>query len=277
MKTTLLLLALIVTPLKAMAHELELAEKKILFLQDENSSLHNKLTEKESALAETLRVAHDQQHYQQIREHELIASLLLSPEPHHSQGGSRHPASAMTENLANQLNQLIYDHQLKAQSNEGQIILTLNEDFIFTSDEVELNELNRIKLHSLFMLYATMIFENEELKDSLVGVEFIGHASPWFNGQFVHPLDASEQAYQHNLKVSLERARSLARFIYSDSFGDFPFKNALRQMTRVSGLGFTDPLQARSPASETKTCGGFDCQASRRVEIIFYFDSTQEQ
>lgn len=254
------------------------AEKKIAFLMDENSTLANRLAHAESELHQTIRMAQDQKHHYARREHTLISQALDASSPTLlAQSGSRSPASAaVAYDVAHRLNEALSNFDLEAIQSEGKVIISLSEELFFETDQTELTDLNKATLLSLFTLYAESIFQDEKLKDQLVGIEFVGHASPWFQSAFVHPLDASDEAYHYNLMISLERARSLAQFIFSGDFGDFPYKNAMRQMTRVLGAGMSEPVPLRGPASSNKTCGGFDCQASRRVEIIFSFEQDQD-
>lgn len=250
------------------------AEQKIAYLVKENGELITILAQKNTEIEELDRLAKGQQDY--FRQQEFLFEAQLTEA---TQGNSfnssklgRFPASVDTEKIVKKLNEILNspDHKFESKA-PGQVSISLNEEFYFENGQGHLTDFNKAKLHSLFRLYTEVIFDDEDLKGNLVAVEFVGHASPWYKSQLAEPKSANDEAYQHNLKLSLERARQLAEFIFGDDFGEFPHKSLLRQKTSIIGKSFSEPMPARIPAQESSPCGKYDCQGSRRVEVFFYF------
>ena len=250
------------------------AEQKIDYLIRENGELITTLAQKNSEIEELDRLAQGQEDFFRQQELYLESKLVEATQnkPFKSQNFGRFPASVDTDKIVAKLNKILNDPAQKFESKApGQVSISLNEEFYFENEQGHLTDFNKAKLHSLFKLYTEVIFEEEDLRDKLISVEFVGHASPWYQSKLTDPKHASDEAYQHNLKLSLERARQLAEFIFGDHFGEFPHKHYLRQRTSVIGKSFSEPMPARVPAQASSPCGQYDCQGSRRVEVFFYF------
>jgi len=67
--------------------------------------------------------------------------------------------------------------------------------------------------------------------------------------------------YQYNLELSLRRANSVAADIFTDEFGDFPFKGVLQQLLSANGRSFVEP-RASNETPEGRA-------QNRRVEFKF--------
>lgn len=249
---------------------LALAEKQIQFLKTENHTLHHKLASKESTIHELKRVSLEQQKQLELTQHQLLATVPKS--------AGRMPASQASAPWVHALKDKLIDESFEATLRpDGSISVTLTEDFVFNFGQTQLDPQHQARLHHFFKTYASTLFSDQDLKDKILAIEFIGHASPWYQSSFVDPYSADSEAYTTNLQVSLERAQELANYIFSEQFGDFPYKQEIRGITKVSGKSFSDPIPLRSPASNLNSCGGYDCKASRRVEIVFSFEPWSEE
>ncbi len=250
------------------------AEQKIDYLIKENGELITTLAQKNTEIEELDRLAKGQEDFFRQQEFYFEAKLAEANQnrPFKPQGLGRYPASVDTEKIVAKLNKILNDPDQKFESKiPGQVSISLNEEFYFENEQGHLTDFNKARLHSLFRLYTEVILDDEDLRDKLISVEFVGHASPWYQSKLADPKSANDEAYQHNLKLSLERARQLAEFIFGESFGEFPHKQFLRQRTSVIGKSFSEPMPARIPAQASSACGQYDCQGSRRVEVFFYF------
>ena len=91
----------------------------------------------------------------------------------------------------------------------------------------------------------------------------------------MEPNKENSKAYSYNMRLSAQRASSIANYIFSKSIGAYPFKNELQTFTKSIGQGYikpvmTQPKIGRGLASVTQgTCGPYDCYASQRVELSF--------
>jgi len=148
--------------------------------------------------------------------------------------------------------------------------LILDENFFFNSGQYEMTETTRTKLQSIIGAYSKEIFSKDELKDRLERIHIIGHSSPIYKGKYVDPIDADPKAFQDNMDISIQRAKSVARAITDNNF-ELPHRNEIRSKLVISGKSFSEPrMKPRGPASiQARECGIYDCESSQRVEIIF--------
>ncbi|PIK16659.1 OmpA family protein [Halobacteriovorax sp. JY17] len=148
--------------------------------------------------------------------------------------------------------------------------IILDESFFFKTGESELSEESKMKLQTIMSAYSEQIFTKDKLRERLENIHIIGHSSPLFEGKYVDPTLASKRAYQFNMEISLQRAKSIVA-IMIDENTNLPHKNEIRSKLIISGKSFSEPRPLpRGPASLSQMkCGDFDCPSSQRVEIIF--------
>ncbi|WP_372655455.1 hypothetical protein [Halobacteriovorax sp.] len=183
-----------------------------------------------------------------------------------------------TSNASRMPASVIESKETISKSNLGYLIeidpshlkLILDEKFFFTSGQTNLDQNSRIKLQSIMSAYSKEIFTNEELRDRVQNIHVIGHSSPRYKGQPLKPIEATKEAYQANMEVSLHRAKSIVKAIISENL-ELPYKNEIRSKLVVSGKSFSEPIPlGRNLASnQDGRCGDYDCEASQRVEVIF--------
>ena len=152
--------------------------------------------------------------------------------------------------------------------------LVLDETIFYERGTTSIDEYSTEKMKKVLSIYSKEIFSNEKLKDRLLKIQIIGHSSPIYKGKFVDPINANKEAYDIDMQVSLSRANSLVKKMFSNQFGEFPHKHEMRSKLVVSGKSFSEPLmKQRGPASQSEvSCGEYDCDNSQRVEIIFEFE-----
>jgi chemotaxis protein MotB len=68
-------------------------------------------------------------------------------------------------------------------------------------------------------------------------------------------------SYEYNLELSLNRAKSVANYIFSERIGDFPHKKELHKLLSVSGRSFVEPRYSNDTRDGR--------QKNRRVEFKF--------
>jgi flagellar motor protein MotB len=127
-----------------------------------------------------------------------------------------------------------------------------------------------ILLEKVIPLYVDTLFKEKDIADKINTINIVGHASPSWRQQFINPYDVNmRRAYNYNLDLSSDRARSIVKYIFSKKFGHFKYKSTLRNKVQAIGKSFSQPVK-RSPASKKRDlCGHYDCKLSRRVEISF--------
>lgn len=159
--------------------------------------------------------------------------------------------------------------------NMGNVAIKIKESFYFAKDSSVLTEMSKDRLHTLMEIYSQEIFGDEELREQVESIEFVGHSSPWFQGEVISPTLKYPEAYQYNMKLSIDRAREVVSYVFDGDFIDFPYKEDFRSKVKVSGMGHASPLVLRMPASEAKAngCAPYDCERSRRLDIIVHFKS----
>jgi chemotaxis protein MotB len=195
----------------------------------------------------------------------------------------RFPASANFAGLSNgelkaelskQIAKKIKDAKIGflTEFNENNISITLDEKFFFNRGSSDMNDMGKEKLKTLIKIYSEQLFQHEKIRERISSVSFVGHASPRYKAEAIDPMTASEDAFKFNMKLSTQRAQSVANMIFSPDFGNFEYKETLRNKAVVSGKGFSTPIpkNSRELASvDDKNCGLYDCRKSRRVEIVF--------
>lgn len=157
--------------------------------------------------------------------------------------------------------------------NMGNVSIKVKESFYFSKDSSVLTEMSKDRLHTLMEIYSQEIFGDSELREQVESIEFVGHSSPWFQGEVIPPTLKYPEAYKYNMMLSIERAREVVGYVFDGDFIDFPYKEDFRSKVKVSGMGHANPLMLRMPASKAPSagCGAYDCERSRRLDIIVHF------
>jgi outer membrane protein OmpA-like peptidoglycan-associated protein len=152
----------------------------------------------------------------------------------------------------------------------GNIVFLMDENFRFEKNSAYLNKAARNTLNKIIPIYSKVLFGNKGIKDKIAGFNIVGHASPSHGGKYVEPTSDNVAAYSYNMKLSAERAASVANYIFSQEIGNYQHKVELKEFTSSIGQGFTKPIKTKGRALASQSaCGPYDCHASQRVEISF--------
>ena len=98
--------------------------------------------------------------------------------------------------------------------------------------------------------YAEILLEKEEIRNQIGQIAIEGHTD--------HRL-----GYLYNMDLSLNRANSVARYIFSERFRDFDNKEIFRKKLSVNGRSYMEPI------TTNETEEGW--AQNRRVEFKFSF------
>jgi len=106
--------------------------------------------------------------------------------------------------------------------------IRIKETILFEFGKAEIKE-SGCKFLKLFIpKYAYILLRNPEIVEHLSQVIIEGHTD-------------NSGTYQYNLKLSLDRANSVASYIFSSEFEDFPQKQKLQSFLTANGRSFVDP------------------------------------
>jgi chromosome segregation ATPase len=159
----------------------------------------------------------------------------------------------------------------------GNVILRMDKNFLFKKNSAVLSNGAKRTLQKVIPLYVEELFADKEITGKINTVNIIGHASPSHRQRFVDPFDPkNRRAYNYNLDLSSDRARSIVKYIFSRSFGNFNHKGIFREKVQAIGKSFSEPVKRRPASAPTKKCGIYDCKLSRRVEISFTLKDNKE-
>lgn len=124
---------------------------------------------------------------------------------------------------------------------------------LFELNSYELSPKGKIYLNKLIPIYVENIFENEELESNITNIVVQGHTD---SQQYAHLATENEQ-YVKNMTLSLQRANSVAEYIFKTNFNS-TYDAKLRKMLVVEGRSYSDPIMENGVENFDK---------SRRVEL----------
>ncbi len=178
---------------------------------------------------------------------------------------------AIARNLSNNLRDKGIDVNIDPTS--GKITLRMDDTFYFSNNSFEIADAAKAKIKSLIPVYANSLFKDPKIRKRISAVTVTGFASPYYQGAYVDPDVDNPDAFNHNLELSLNRAREIAEYTLGLAIGEYEFKPILRKLLKVSGKSYLDSIPlSKEERSSPKTkflCGNYDCVKSRRVEINF--------
>ena len=133
--------------------------------------------------------------------------------------------------------------------------ITLEADVLFDSGEYTLKDAGKQTIDSFLPVYLDVLF-SEEYEPYLSQIIIEGHTD-------------TRGDYMTNLRLSQERAGSVAEYVLSDSYTVITAaqREKLRKYTTANGRSFSDPVYAAD--------GSVDLDKSRRV--VFKFQLIDEQ
>ncbi len=291
--------------LEARIHELQMSkskmEKSVADLQQQvknqqtgQSQLMSQLTQSEAS-QKAMREAYDKlnktldgkmaeiNHLKSLNDKSMAQTGSLEDQLRNTQDKMRNLGKALQEmkgklrsTVADSLKRKFTQQQMNVlvDSETGNITLLMNDNFLFKRNSHELSEKAQQTLSKIAPIYAEVIFGDEQISSKIENIEIIGHASPSFKKSYVDPQSESPEAYGHNMRLSAQRAASIANFMMGRNIGNYHFKNKMRESLFAVGRSYISPIEkaktvGRDLASVDDTCGPYDCSLSQRVEISF--------
>lgn len=168
--------------------------------------------------------------------------------------------------------------QVTVDGKTGNLILVMGSNFTFKKNSHDLSEKAQETLKKIAPLYAEVIFGDKGISSRVEAIHITGHASPSFKKTYVDPKSDHAEAYAHNMRLSAQRAASVANYMMGKPIGSYSYKGELREHIHAIGRGYIAPVEkviegattGRSLASVSASdCGPYDCALSQRVEIGF--------
>lgn len=124
---------------------------------------------------------------------------------------------------------------------------------LFDLNSYELSANGKLYLNKLIPIYVENIFENAELESNITNIVVQGHT----DSQQYANLSTENEQYVKNMTLSLQRANSVAEYIFKTNFNPI-YDEKLRKMLVVEGRSYSDPVLVD---------GVEDFDKSRRVEL----------
>lgn len=147
--------------------------------------------------------------------------------------------------IANLLEQLAaYDVEIDPQTGT----IRIKEGILFDYDDAKLKPAGKAFLRRFIPRYAAILFSDPAVRDQIAQVIVEGHTD-------------NRGSYSYNLELSLQRARSVAAYLFAPEFGTFPHQRELQRLLSANGRSFMEPRASNATAAGRAQ--------NRRVEIKF--------
>jgi len=152
----------------------------------------------------------------------------------------------------------ISDDVVKVDSETGNV--AIDDKILFAEGESELTPKGKNFLDKFIPVYSKVIFSEQKFEEKIVRVVIVGHTSS----------KGSERA---NRNLSLERAQSVANYIFSDQL-DFQNEEQFQEKILISGRGEIDANQKIDDPKDRKVTFRFQL---RRPDFGESVDKQREQ
>ncbi len=269
-------------------------ESKELQQNQSNQSLIGKLTQSEaernemSSSMERLNKSLDNKlaeinHLKNLHQKAVGQADAMGNQLKDAQEKMRNVGKALTEmkgklrsSVADSLRRKFGSQNLNVQvdSDSGNVTLLMDNNLLFKKNSFDLSDQAQQNLSKIAPIYAEVIFGDPQVSSKIEAIEITGHASPSYKKNYVDPRGENPEAYGHNMRLSAQRAASIANFMMGQKIGNYPNKNNMRESLFAIGRSYISPIEkpntsGRSLASVDGNCGPYDCGLSQRVEIGF--------
>lgn len=195
---------------------------------------------------------------------------------------------SVKNDVANRLIGKFKENNLNSQVNRetGEVILLSGEGFNFEKGSARLSKEAKALLKKIIPVYAAVLFADDKVLSQLDSINMEGHSSPSLGGKYVAPEDTNAKAYGLNMRLSAQRAASVAEFLMGEEIGDYPHKAIMKKHLQAVGMGYMRPIvksasivraPASQPAAAAQDCGPYDCGRSQRVQINFLLKDNIEE
>ena len=148
--------------------------------------------------------------------------------------------------------------QLKNESIDAQVDpmtgdIKISDLHLFETGSYNLSPKGKAFLDKLIPIYINTIFSKKELIDEIENIIIQGHTdSQMFSG-----ARTPEEQYMKNMTLSLQRANSVAEYIFQTSYNK-QYSDKLKKILVVEGKSYSEPILVN---------GKEDYNKSRRVEM----------
>ena len=153
----------------------------------------------------------------------------------------------MRTDIIGQLQSRFNNSNMKVDAQNGSI--SFSSDVLFKYGSADLTDASKATLTEIIPMYLDVLLQ-DQFRDYIAEIIIEGHTD-------------TSGSYQHNMDLSSERARSVARYILDPANGLSEAKvQQLQSMLTINGRSYSSPIYMAGS-------GEIDMAASRRVEIKF--------
>ena len=127
-------------------------------------------------------------------------------------------------------------------------VIRIKEGVLFDFNRYDLKPQGKEFLRRFIPKYAEILLSDKAVYSQIAQIIIEGHTD-------------NVGDYEYNLNLSLQRAQSVAAYLFAKDFGSFPFYQELRKLLSVNGRSFVEP-RAENDTQEGRAL-------NRRVEFKF--------
>lgn len=157
------------------------------------------------------------------------------------------PFERQKQTQKNLIDELMKKFKDRAEVDPQTGAIRIKDSVFFDSDKFTLEQRGKDFLRNFIPEYSDILL-TDRFREHLAQIIIEGHTD-------------NLQGYIYNLDLSLNRAASVAKYIFSDDFGDFPYKEEFRKLLSINGRSFMEPRVGNETASGRAQ--------NRRVEFKF--------
>ena len=100
----------------------------------------------------------------------------------------------------------------------------MDESFYFTNDSAELKKVAKDKLAKIIPVYADTLLSDPQIANRIDKIAITGYASPRYKGKPMDPLVYNEEAYNYNLLLSMDRARTITEYVFGNEIPSYSIR-----------------------------------------------------
>jgi outer membrane protein OmpA-like peptidoglycan-associated protein len=158
----------------------------------------------------------------------------------------------------------------------GDVTLAFGEEY-FDTGSSELKPSMKATLEKFMPGYSKSLFKDDKIANQIENVEIVGFASSTYRGRYVPPdslKPEDQEAVNHNLKLSFNRANSIFKYIFDTKRMSFEHQRDLLPRIKVVGRGYlpegkTGKDFPPNGMPEHEFCAKYNCKQAQKVIIKF--------
>lgn len=117
-----------------------------------------------------------------------------------------------------------YDVEIDRQTG----VILIREGVLFKFDDYVITPSGEAFLQKFIPEYVGILLADPIVREQVSQIIIEGHTD-------------NKGTYRYNLELSLNRAKSVANFIFSEKIGDFQYKNELQKILSANGRSYVEP------------------------------------